>query len=91
MSAPHSKATKVAGGNDILAKGILSDIVAPLVTHPAAATAVTAAGVAARAGLNVVHNTITQRGETRREDLRQQGGTERARIAQQASHQEPSS
>jgi hypothetical protein len=88
---PPSKAAKVAGGNDILGKGIVSDIVAPLVTHPAAATAVTAVGLAARAGLSVVNNTITQHGQTRREELRQQGETERARIARQASQQEPPS
>jgi hypothetical protein len=83
--------TKVVGGNDVLGKGIVSDVVTSLVAHPGATAAVTAIGVAGRAGAKVVNNAITQRGETRREELRQQGETERARIAQQgaAPQQEP--
>jgi len=81
----------VAGENGVLGKGLLSDVVMPLVTHPDAAAAVTAVSLAGRAGARAVNNVITQRGETRREELRQQGETERARIAQQgaARQQEP--
>lgn len=78
----------MAGVTDVVEKGIISDFVTQLATHPDA-TAAASVGLAARAGLKVVNNAITQRGETRREELRQQGETERARIAQQPSQNEP--
>jgi hypothetical protein len=82
------EAAKMAGATDVVGKGIVSDLVTQLVTHPATAAAVSG-GVAARAGLRVVNTAITQRGETRREQLRQQGETERARIAQQSGPDQP--
>ena len=79
---------KVAGKTDVVSKGIVSDLVTQLVTHPGTAAAVSGS-VAARAGLRVVNTAITQRGETRREELRQQGETERARITQQSGQDQP--
>jgi len=80
---------KIAGATGVVGKGIVSDLVAQLVTHPGTA-AVVSGGLAARAGLRVASTAITQRGETRREELRQQGETERARIAQQPGQDQPS-
>jgi hypothetical protein len=85
-----SETAKVAGATGVVGKGIVSDLVSQLVTHSGAAAAVSG-GVAARAGLRVVNTAITQRGETRREELRQQGEIERARIARQPGQDPPSS
>lgn len=83
---PETGKMTCATGN--VGKGIVSDLVTQLVTHPGTATAVSG-GLAARAGLRVVNTAITQRSETRREELRQQGATERARITQQSGQDQP--
>lgn len=85
-AAPET--AKLAGATGVVGKGIVSDIVTQLVTHTGTAAAVSG-GLAARAGLRVVNNAIAQRGETRREELRQQGQTERARIARQSGQDQP--
>jgi hypothetical protein len=66
----------------------VSDLVTQLVSHPET-TAAVSGGLAARAGLRVLNTAITQRGKTRREELRQQGETERARIARQSDQDKP--
>jgi hypothetical protein len=86
--AASLETAKVACATGVVGKGIVSELVTPLVTHPGTAAAVSG-GLAARAGLRVVSTAITQRGETRREELRQQGDTERARIVQQSGHDQP--
>lgn len=80
----------MAGATGAVGKGIVSDLVTQLVTHPGTAAAVSG-GLAARAGLRVVNTAVTQRGETRREELRQQGETERARLARQPGQDKPPS
>ena len=87
-STASPETAKVAGATGVVGKGIVSDLVTQLVTHPETAAAASG-GLAARAGLRVVSTAITQRGETRREELRQQGETERARIARQSSQDQP--
>jgi hypothetical protein len=87
-AASSPETAKVADATGVVGKGIVSDLVTQLVTHPGTAAAVSG-GLAARAGLRVVNTAITQRGETRREELRQQGETERARIAQQSGQDQP--
>ena len=79
---------KVAGATGVVGKGVVSDLVTQLVNHPGTAAAVSGS-LAARAGLRVVNTAITQRGETRREELRQQGETDRARVAQQSGQGQP--
>jgi len=86
--AASPETAKVAGATGVVGKGIVSDLVTQLVTHPGT-TAAVAGGLAARAGLQAVNIAITQRGETRREELRQQGETKRARIAQQPGQDQP--
>jgi hypothetical protein len=83
-----SPETKMASATSAVSKGVVSDLVTQLATHPGTAAAVSG-GLAARAGLRVVNTAITQRGETRREELRQQGETERTRIARQSGQDKP--
>jgi hypothetical protein len=87
-SAGSPGTAKVADASGVVGKGIVSDLVTQLVAHPEAAAAVSG-GLAARAGLRVVNTAIVQRGETRREELRQQGETERARIAGPPGQDQP--
>lgn len=82
--------TKMAGATGVVGKSIVSDLVTHLITDPGTAAAVSG-GLAARACLRVANTAITQRGETRREELRQQGETERARIARQSGQDQPPS
>lgn len=77
-SQPVSKVDGASGG---LSKGAVADFVMSLANHPVEVVAT----VAGPAGARIVNNWIIQRGETRREQLRQEGETERARIAQQAA------
>jgi hypothetical protein len=81
--AASPETAKMAGATGVVGKGIVSDLVTQLVSHPET-TAAVSGGLAARAGLRVLNTAITQRGKTRREELRQQGETERARIARQS-------
>jgi len=83
-----SETANVAGATGVVGKGIVSDLVTQIVTHPGT-TAAVSRGLAAREGLRVVGTAITQRGETRREELRQQGDTERARIVQLSRQDQP--
>jgi hypothetical protein len=86
--AASPETARLADATGAVCKGIVSDLVTQVVSHPGTAAAVSG-GLAARAGLRVVNTAITQRGETRREELRQRGETERARIAQQADQDQP--
>jgi hypothetical protein len=88
IPARSPETAKVAGATGVVGKGIVSDLATQLVTHPGTAAAVSG-GLAARSGLRAMSTAITQRGETRREELRQQGQTERARIAQQSGQNQP--
>ena len=88
IPAASAETAKVIGVTNVVNKGIVSDLVSQLVTHPGTA-AVVSGGLAARAGLRVLNTAITQRGETRCEELRQQGKTQRARITQQSGQDQP--
>ncbi|WP_152626752.1 hypothetical protein [Streptacidiphilus carbonis] len=83
---PTPQVTKVAGGAHA---GVEKGVTADLITAVHAIGGPAAVGAAAKYGLqygaSVVNTVVTQRAETHREQLRQAGETERARIAQQAA------
>jgi hypothetical protein len=60
------------GATSVVSKGIVSDVVILLVTHPET-DAIGLRWPRSEAGLCVANTAITQRGETGREELRQQG------------------
>jgi hypothetical protein len=86
--AASPETAKMVGATGVVGKGIVSDLVTQLVSHPGTA-AVVSGGLAAREGLRVMNTAITQRGKTHREELRQQGETERARITGQSGQDKP--
>ncbi len=65
-------------------KGAVSDAIAMIVTAGGPAAVIGAARYALGYRTDITNTVITQRAETGREELRQAGETERARLAQQS-------